>query len=129
MEKLEFATQVLGAVAAGRLREKKVTQTLRSPNCSIVNALIHGSLTIGDRVEVTLDNEFIGHAYPADVDRINGASLTPADAERGGFDSIEDLDKALQRGGYRFKKLDGYQFYRIRFDWKGALTQPEAGGS
>jgi len=126
VEKLEFTTKVLGAVAAGRLREKKVTQTLRSPNCSIVNALIHGSLTIGDRVEVTLDNEFIGHAYPADVDRIKGASLTPSDAERGGFDSVEDLTNGLERAGYRFKKLDGY--YRIRFDWRGALTQPEAGG-
>ena len=117
MKRLDFNTGVLGAVAAGRLREKKVVQTLRSPNNSIARALLDSSLKIGGSFEVALDGELIGLAQPVDIDRINGASLTPSDAERGGFDSVEDLGSALQRAGYRWKMLEDYLFYRIRFDW------------
>ena len=118
MFRMDFTTKVLGEVAAGRLRQKAITQTLRSPNSGIVGAMLHGELKIGDYMEVALDNEVIGLAYPAMVDRVSWLPLLAADAQRGGFDTLRELHEALTRAGYRFKPLDKYLFYRVQFTWK-----------
>ena len=112
MFRLNFTTKVLGKVAAGRLRQKAITQTLRGPNSDIVGAMLHGELKTGDYMEVALDNEVIGLAYPAMVDRYSWFSMLEDDAQRGGFDTLDDLQKALMRA-FRFTPQDNYLFYRI----------------
>lgn len=44
-------------------------------------------------------------------------TLTEEDAQRGGFDTVEELLKSLRRAGWRFKQLSEYQAWVIRFNW------------
>ena len=118
MFRLSFTMQVLGAEAAEKLLNKEVTQTLRSPNDDIVAALLHGQSKIGDEIEVALDGVLIGLAHLSDIDRVSWVALTPTDAVKGGFSSLDDLQQALQRGGYRFQPMEKYLFYRIQFAWE-----------
>jgi len=116
-EQLHFTTKVLGPLAAYKLINYQVTQTLRSKESSITKVIQGGLVKIGDQVEVMLDNIKIEMAEFVIMDAVTWVNLTTKDAARGGFDSLEDLEKALQRAGYRFKPIDMYQLYRVQFSW------------
>jgi len=118
MRQIGFTTPVLGKKAAERLKAHQVTQTLRSPNSSLVKTLPEGKVDIGDLVEVTLDGELIGHAEWVYMDAVVWFDLGLDDALRGGFDNRWEMASALKRAGYRFKGLDEYEFYRIQFTWR-----------
>jgi hypothetical protein len=119
MFRLNFTSKVMGPEGTERLRGRRVTQTLRSPSSNIVGELIHRHLQVGDPFEVALDGNLIGEAKLLPCDRISGYWLSIKDANRGGFESLEELEKALKRAGYRFKPLEKYNFYRIPFEWVG----------
>jgi len=117
MEQLHFTTRVLGPLAAYRLGEHQVTQTIRSYTSSIVQAILTGRLKVGVQMQVTLDDRIIGLAEYVIMDTVTLDTLTIEDARRGGFDSISDLAFALKRAGYRFKPLNEYELFRIQFAW------------
>lgn len=116
--RLNFSTAVLGEKAAARLRERKVSQTIRSQASSIVDEVLHSRAKVGDALEVALNDELVGTSQLVSVDRVTWDKLTQDDAERGGFDTIRELQIALLRAGYRFKPIESYLFYRIRFEWR-----------
>jgi hypothetical protein len=115
--RLNFSTQVLGQKAAERLRNHGLSQTIRSQGASIISEIIFSRLKVGDPIEVALDGNPVGTAKLASIDRVTWRKLTEDDASRGGFDTLAELRDALLRAGYRFKSLETYQFYRVRFDW------------
>ncbi|MBA7483031.1 hypothetical protein ES703_69609 [subsurface metagenome] len=117
MEQIRFSTHVLGPVAAYRLEKRQVTQTLRSASDSVTNAVILGRVSAGDRLEVFLDGILVGKVKLVSMNAITWEVLSIDDARRGGFDTLPDLEQALKRGGYRFKPLNEYEFYRIQFSW------------
>ena len=117
MEQLKFTTRVLGPVATCRLKQHQVTQTLRSHSSDIVQSVLLGRLKVGDYVRVILDNQMIGLVKWVWLDTPRWIDLSQADAKRGGFDNLADLEKALQRAGYRFRPIDMYKLYRIKFSW------------
>jgi len=117
MESLHFTTRVLGPAAAYRLERRQVTQTLRSESSSITKAILSGMVKVGDEVQVLLDNRSIGPAEYVISDIVTWDQLDIDDAQRGGFDTLDDLSQALRRAGYRFKPLDDYQLLRIQFSW------------
>jgi hypothetical protein len=108
---------VLGPSAAYRLEQRQVTQTLRSESDSIANAFLLGRISAGDRLEVLLDRILVGHVELVSMDAVTWEALDVDDAQRGGFDTLADLEQALKRGGYRFKPLNEYELYRIQFTW------------
>jgi len=112
MFRLDFTTRVLGEAAADRLRQKAVTQTLTGTTSSIVGALLHNGIKVGDYIEVALDEEVIDLACVALVDRIPFDSLENGDAERGGFDTVAECRSSLLRAGYRSL------LYRVLFNWR-----------
>ena len=118
MERLNFTTRVLGEKATDRLKRHQVSQTTRSSSSSTVMAISDHSLKSGERVQVALDDEFIGYAKFASMDNLRLEDLTLDDALRGGFDNRFELFSALRRAGYRFKPLNEYTFYRCRFAWE-----------
>ncbi|MBA7594935.1 hypothetical protein ES703_01891 [subsurface metagenome] len=117
MEQLHFTTRVLGPVAASRLENRQITQTLRSESGSIANAVLLGRVSAGDRLEVLLDSRLVGRVELISMDEVTWVALGVDDAQRGGFDTMADLEQALKRAGYRFKPLNDYQLYRIQFSW------------
>lgn len=118
LEQIHFTTRVLGPAAAYRLEKRQVTQTLRAESSSITNAILNGRIRAGDKLEVTLDGILVGQAKLVSMDAVNWETLGITDAHRGGFDSsLEELQAALKRAGYRFKPLNEYQLYRIQFTW------------
>lgn len=116
-EVINFTTRVLGPVAAYRLEKYQVTQTLRSDSGSITSAIINGRVSTGDRLEVVLDGILVGHAELVSMDAVTWGAIGIDDARRGGFDTMDDLEAALKRAGYRFKPLDEYQLFRVQFSW------------
>ena len=116
-EQIRFTTRVLGPAAAYRLEKRQVTQTLRAESGSITNAILLGQVSAGDRLEVLLDRIFVGRAELVSMDAVTWEALGIRDAQRGGFDTLADLEQALKRAGYRFKPLNDYQLYRIQFTW------------
>jgi len=117
LERLNFTTRVLGPAAAYRLEKRQVTQTLRSDSNSITESILNGRVSAGDRLEVVLDGIIAGHAELVSMDAVNWEALGIDDARRGGFDTMDDLEAALKRAGYRFKPLNEYELYRIQFTW------------
>lgn len=117
MGQLHFTTRVLGPLAALRLEGHQITQTLRSASNSIPKAILSGQLKVSDQIEVTLDGKVVGHAEYVIMDFRRWIDIDLSDARRGGFDTVPDLWKALQRAGYRFKPMDMYQLYRVQFRW------------
>ncbi len=117
MEQLYFTTRVLGKKAADRLTRQRVTQTIRSHNSDIVQAILLHNLQLGYKMDVTLNNNKIGIARFDGISTATLDDLSIGDAWRGGFDSISELAFALKRAGFRFKPIDQYEFYRIRFRW------------
>lgn len=130
MEKLKFTTRVLGPVATCRLKQHQITQTLRSYTDNVVQVILVGELKVNGLIKIILDNQAIGFVKWVWLDTPRWTDLSQADAEHGGFDNLADLEKALQRAGYRFRPIDKYRFYRIRFRWleevndKAPLLQP-----
>lgn len=116
MEQLKFTTRVLGPVAAYRLEQYQVTQTLRSHNSSIIQAILLDRVK-NRQIQVILDNRMIGLAQYDAINLMCLGQLTIGDAQRGGFDGIPDLTLALKRAGYRFMPIDMYRLYRLRFTW------------
>ena len=117
MEQVRFTTRVLGPAAAYKLEQRQITQTLRSESDNITNAILLGRVSAGDRLEIVLDGIIAGHAEFVSMDTITWEALGIRDARRGGFGTLADLEQALKRAGYRFKPLNEYQFYRIKFSW------------
>ena len=116
-EQLHFTTRVLGAAAAYRLEQRQVTQTLRSENDSVANAILQGRVSAGDKLEITLDSIVAGHAELVSMDAVTWEALDIDDARRGGFGNRFELAYALQRAGFRFMPLSKYELYRIQFRW------------
>jgi len=117
VEQIKFTTHVLGPVAAYWLEKEQVTQTLRSRDNSITQAILSGKVKVGDQLHILLDDRLIGMVQLSICDRVSWTELNIDDAHRGGFDSLQELGLALKRAGYRFKDLDGYAFYRMQFQW------------
>ena len=117
MEQLHFTAHVLGQKATSRLKSHQVTQTMRSGSSSLVLAISDWRIKPGELMQVTLDDEAIGHAKHVSMDSVHWDDLTIDDATRGGFDKRFELAYALKRAGYRFLPLDKYQFYRCQFGW------------
>ena len=116
-EQIHFTTRVLGPAAAYRLEQRQVTQTLRSESSSVANAVLLGRISAGDRLEVLLDSRLVGNVELVSMDLVTWEALGVDDAQRGGFDTLADLEQALKRAGYRFKPLNEYELYRIQFSW------------
>ena len=110
METLAFNTRVLGQKAAERLKEKQVTQTLRSTHNRVI--------ALRDMIKVTLDGQLVGYAELVFWDKVDWENLDIHDAKRGGFDNRLELGSALRRAGFRFKSITEYQFYRLQFSWR-----------
>jgi hypothetical protein len=117
MERINFTTAVLGKKAASRLKEHRVTQTIRSGASQIVLAVNDGRVRPADIIQVALADELIGHARFVGMVKLYWRDLTLEDAHRGGFDNRFEMAYALKRAGYRFKPLDEYPFYRCQFTW------------
>ena len=113
MEQLEFTSQVLGPAAAEKLKRGEVTQTLRSRQGNVVQSMLQGDLTPGESLEIIFDGNVLGDAEYQGMDQVWMSELTPEDATRGGFDSLDELRKTLLRAGFRFQP--DYSLYRIRF--------------
>ena len=60
MEQLHFTIKILGPLAAYRLKEHQVTQTIRSYNSNIVQALLSNKPKFGDQMEVMLNRRPLG---------------------------------------------------------------------
>jgi len=116
-EQIRFTTRVLGPAAAYRLEKRQVNQTLRAESGSITNAILLGQVSAGDRLEVLLDSRLVGNVELVSMEVVTWEALGVNDAQRGGFDTLADLEQALKRAGYRFKPLNDYQLYRIQFTW------------
>lgn len=117
MVELHFTAKVLGTLPAYKLGKRQVTQTIRAESTCITQAVIQGRLKVGDQVEVTLDGTKIGTAEFTIMDPVNWTCLNIKDAWRGGFNSLEELERALKRAGYRFMPLHNYKLFRIQFSW------------
>lgn len=117
LEQIRFTTRVLGPVAAYRLEKRQVTQTIRSYNSSIVQAILLDRVNAGDHLEIVLDGIIVGNTELISMDTIKWEGIGIDDANRGGFDTLDDLETALKRAGHRFKPLNQYKLYRIQFTW------------
>ncbi len=114
---LNFTRGVLGPEASLKLEQHKVTQTIRAEASDIVQAVLNRQLWSREFICVTLDGEDVGLVSVIACERIPAIGLTDADTQRGGFNTLEELQAALKRAGYRFKPLIDYVFYRIQFVW------------
>ena len=117
LEQIRFTTRVLGPAATYRLEKQQVTQTIRSYNNSIVQATLLGRVSAGDHLEILLDGIVVGNTELLLMDAVRWEGLGIDDANKGGFDTLDDLEMALKRAGYRFKPLNQYELYRIQFIW------------
>ena len=118
MKRLSFTTGVLRKKAAGRLRNKQVTQSIRSTKLLMLSGILNGSGSpVGDEIEIILDGQVLGIAEIQAVDETQWSQIELGDAKRGGFDSRFELAYALRRAGFRFKDLEEYNLYRVLFSW------------
>jgi len=70
----------------------------------------------GKLVAVVLDGQFLYHAKITQVRPPQSlGNLDADDAKMGGFTTIEELQAAAMRAGFRFRPLDEYFAYKIRF--------------
>jgi len=114
---LNFTRKVLGPEASLKLQRHEVTQTIRAETSAIVKGIMNSGLRAGDELRIALDGENIGLASLIACEWVPAAGLTSGDARRGGFHTVEELQAALKRAGYRFKPLIDYIFYRVHFGW------------
>ncbi len=120
---LSFSRRILGPEASLKLERHQVTQTIRAESNDVVQAALSRQLWSRELVRVTLDGEDMGLVSVVACERLPAIALTDADAQRGGFSTLEELDLALQRAGYRFKPLIDYQFYRVQFTWSDEVEK------
>lgn len=108
--RLDFKTKVLGKKASKRLRRLNgFFLTFRSES---INEYVF--------YDIYLDGKLLGQAWLTIpiyyLDRkMNLGVLDQSLAIAGGFDTVEEQQKALKRAGYRFKPLDQYEAYPIIF--------------
>ncbi len=114
---LSFSRRILGPEASLKLERHQVTQTIRAESNDVVQAVLSRQLWSRDFMRVTLDGEDVGLASVIACERIPAVGLTDADAQRGGFNTLNELQLALKKAGYRFKPLIDYVFYRVQFVW------------
>ena len=114
-KELVFTRRVLGPKASDRLQKHLVTQTLRS------KPILIGPMPVRLRFPGGGSNA-LGNVRITSSDRVKWSDLTLEDPHRGGFDDMAELSAALRRAGFRFKPLEEYSFYRIRFAWQGRET-------
>lgn len=107
---LEFSTGVLGPEGAQRLKDGKVTQTIRSRKSAAPLFTKRGQ-----SVAVTLDGIKLFDARITEIKRAQWHDLGIFDAEIGGFNTMGDLENALRRAGFRFKNLNDYELFRVQF--------------
>ena len=93
---LNFKTRVLGLEAAGSLKNKDIIQTIRSASSDCVK----DNWVKGTLIEIHLDGEFVGIATVAEIRAVKFSNLIKYDAERGGFENLEALSKALKKFGW-----------------------------
>lgn len=117
MEKIHFTTKVLGPAAAYKLMKGKISQTLRAGSASIAEAILNGQVSTGDQLEITLDGIKAGRAELISMDAVTWGNLNTDDARRGGFNDLGEMEAVLRRAGYRFKPLNEYELFRIKFTW------------
>jgi hypothetical protein len=116
---LEFTRRVLGPVASQKLKAHQVTQTIRGQSSRIVKEFYdRQGGQANPTMIVWLDTVPVGFAKLETIEAERWSQLTEADAERGGFPDLVGLKAALVRAGYRFKPLDTYPLYRVRFEWR-----------
>ncbi len=120
---LNFTREVLGSEASLKLEQHKVTQTISAESSDIVQAIQSRQLWSRDFIRVTLDGEDVGLVSVIDCKRLPAVGLTDADAQRGGFNTLEELQLALKKAGYRFKPLIDYVFYRVQFTWSDEVEK------
>lgn len=117
--KLIFSKEVLGEEASSKLKEKLITQTIRSDKEA-------KGLEVGGEVEVILRetspsgrvDKTIGTAKITSIDKVRLSELDTDDALRGvGVKHLNSLYKVLHRAGFRFKALSAYVTNRIGFVW------------
>lgn len=117
---LNFRTPVAGVKAARLLMEGKVTQTIKS------RAPLHNSgipVQLGETVKVLLDGAGIGLVKMDTIQPVRFPELTIKDAEKCGFENLQQLERQLRRAGYRDKPISYYRLCRIAFSWTTRLTQ------
>ncbi len=112
---LKFSSRVLGNDAAYSLCKREIVQTIRS-HFSL--PCYEDGTNYDDELPVYLDGNHIGVVKVYKVQAVSFQDLTEFDAKVGGFSSLEGLKKALKRAGFRFKPLEDYYGYRVRFFWK-----------
>lgn len=110
---MHFSTYVLGANAADALRKKLMAQTIRSEKF-----LKENELRVGDVVQIFLDNVLYGLVKIASLHPVNLGDLTLLDCMCGGFCTLPELRKALNRAGFRFRKFTEYNACKIVFAWQ-----------
>ena len=115
---LNFTRKVLGPEASLKLERHEVTQTIRAGTSDIVKGIMNSELRAGDKLRIALDGENIGLASLIACHWMPAADLTSEDAQRGGFNTVDELGAALKRAGYRFKPLIDYVFYLVQFGWR-----------
>ncbi len=120
---LSFSRRILGPEASLKLERHQVTQTIRAESNDVVQAILSRQLWSRELVRVTLDGEDMGLVSVVACERLPAIALTDADAQRGGFSTLEELDLALKKAGYRFKPLIDYQFYRVQFTWSDEVEK------
>ncbi len=123
MYTLSFSRRILGPEASLKLGRHQVTQTIRAASNNVVQAALSRQLWSRELVRVTLDGEDLGLVSVVACERLPAIGLTDADAQRGGFSTLEELRAVLKRAGYRFKPLIDYQFYRVQFTWSDEVEK------
>jgi hypothetical protein len=103
-------------VASQKLKAHQVTQTIRGQSSRIVKEFYGKQAGLTIPMLVWLD-DLVGMVKVETIEAERWSQLTEADAERGGFPDLIGLKAALVRAGYRFKPLDTYPLYRVRFTW------------
>ena len=117
-KQIHFTSEVMGPKAIARLKAHQVKQTLRSANEVRNWGLPGGRVAVESDFELILDGVVIGRTDLACMDAVHWHELDIGDARRGGFESLEELEKALKRAGFRYKDAEDYGFYRIQFTWR-----------
>ena len=110
---IRFSSRVLGKNATMNLKAHKVYQTIRSH----FSLPVDQDKVLSDPLPIYLDDQLIGHAQVYHIKLISLADLHYNDVIAGGFRNYDELISALKRAGYRFKKIEDYKAYIVRFIW------------
>jgi len=109
-KKLNFHARVLGLLPTIQLTRGHVLQTIRSRKETAPFFSMRGF-----RVQIHLDDIFLYNAKITGIRSTNLGSLNQFDAECGGFESLDELQSALKRAGFRFQPLKEYEGFAIGF--------------